>query len=283
MVFALIAILFSSVGVTTPSVYGQIIEPITVTTDKEAYATGDTIMVSGEVRELLSGFPVAIQIISSNGAIVGIDQVDVGTDRTYSSEVIAGGNLWRTTGTYTVKVTYGSQDRVGETTFEFSATDLPTPPTEPVEPPTEPEQLVFAVPGGEGNDITYTITGGTITSITINEEGKSLIIELDTISDGELVITLPRALIDARNDDDTADDEFAVLVDDQQEDFEETKTATDRTLTIFFTEGTETIEIVGTFVIPEFGTIAVMVLAVAIIAIIAISSRTKLGIMVPKV
>jgi predicted secreted protein with PEFG-CTERM motif len=41
--------------------------------------------------------------------------------------------------------------------------------------------------------------------------------------------------------------------------------------------GTEEIEIIGTFVIPEFGTIAAMILAVAIISIIAISSKSRLG------
>ena len=38
------------------------------------------------------------------------------------------------------------------------------------------------------------------------------------------------------------------------------------------------IHIIGTFVIPEFGTIAAIVLAVAIIAIIAVTSKSKLGI-----
>ena len=42
--------------------------------------------------------------------------------------------------------------------------------------------------------------------------------------------------------------------------------------------GTEQIEIIGTFVIPEFGTIAAMILAVAIISIIAISAKSRLSI-----
>jgi len=53
-------------------------------------------------------------------------------------------------------------------------------------------------------------------------------------------------------------------------------THTDRTLAIPFKNGTQQIEIVGTFVIPEFGPIAVMVLAIAIISIIAISKKTGL-------
>ncbi|MGB1691090.1 MAG: PEFG-CTERM sorting domain-containing protein, partial [Nitrosopumilus sp.] len=41
---------------------------------------------------------------------------------------------------------------------------------------------------------------------------------------------------------------------------------------------TEQIEIIGTFVIPEFGTIAAMILAVAIISIVAISAKSRLSI-----
>jgi predicted secreted protein with PEFG-CTERM motif len=46
-----------------------------------------------------------------------------------------------------------------------------------------------------------------------------------------------------------------------------------------FPAGTEKIEVVGTFVIPEFGAIAVMILAVAIISIIAVSAKSRLSIM----
>ncbi|MDP3779979.1 MAG: PEFG-CTERM sorting domain-containing protein, partial [Nitrosopumilaceae archaeon] len=52
-----------------------------------------------------------------------------------------------------------------------------------------------------------------------------------------------------------------------------------RTLSIMFPAGTEEIEIIGTFVVPEFGTIAVMILAVAIISIIAVSARSRLNVL----
>ena len=57
-----------------------------------------------------------------------------------------------------------------------------------------------------------------------------------------------------------------------------TVSSTDRTLTIAFPVGAEEIEIIGTFVVPEFGTIAAMILAVAIISIIAVSAKSKLSI-----
>ena len=65
------------------------------------------------------------------------------------------------------------------------------------------------------------------------------------------------------------------LIDGEEVDFDETTTSTDRILTIAFPAGAEEIEIIGTFVVPEFGTIAAMILAVAIISIIAVSLQIK--------
>ena len=48
-----------------------------------------------------------------------------------------------------------------------------------------------------------------------------------------------------------------------------------RTLHIEYDAGTEKIEIVGSHVVPEFGTIAMIILAVAIVSIIAITAKTR--------
>lgn len=71
---------------------------------------------------------------------------------------------------------------------------------------------------------------------------------------------------------------FFVEVDGVDVGFEETTTSEDRTLTIPFEDGTTEIVIYGSFVIPEFGTIAVIILAVAIVSIVAIS-RSRLSIL----
>ena len=50
-------------------------------------------------------------------------------------------------------------------------------------------------------------------------------------------------------------------------------------VTIMFSAEIEQNEIIGIFVISEFGTIAAMILAVAIISIIAISAKSKLSLL----
>ena len=262
-VFALSAIIIASIGI-APA-FGQIADSIVVTTDKPSYEDGDTILVTGEVRELLSGYPISLRVIAPNGNLVTVAQIDVGSDKKFSTELIAGGALMRSEGTYTITVLYGTESRTSETTFTFGGSIV-----------TPGEGTKMAVTGTDFM-VNYKITGGKLVSITPDVEAHSLIIAMTASQDGSLVITLPRSLIDAKMGD--QDDTFFVLVDGEEVDFEETATSTDRTLTIQFPAGAEEIEIIGTVVIPEFGTIAVMILAVAIISIIAVSAKSRLSIM----
>ncbi|GBF24557.1 hypothetical protein MnTg01_00896 [archaeon MnTg01] len=271
--FTLFAILIASIG--GGSAFAQIPdkfgpgESVIVTTDKESYGNGDVIVISGEVSALYSGTPITLRVIAANGNVVGIEQLDVSADKTFGIELSSGGPLWKSTGEYTVYVQYGSPNRSTEITFQFGgpgggSTGGPSGPTIGV------DRTSFV--------LSYSITGGNVLSVTPDDEANSLIIGISTTSDGELTITLPRDLIDAIGPD-GSEDTFFVLIDGEEVDFDETTTSTDRTLTIPFPDGAEEIEIIGSFVIPEFGTIAALVLAIAIISIIAVSSKTKLSIL----
>jgi predicted secreted protein with PEFG-CTERM motif len=255
-------------GVTTVPVYAQLVDAITVSTDKNAYEDGETILVTGTVRERLSGYPVTLQVFAANGNLVTVQQLDVSSEKTYGVEITAGGALWRSAGTYTIKVMYGTESRTAETTFKFSGSaGGPSTGTKSI-----------AVTGTDFL-VNYSIKGGRVISITPSIPDKSLIIQIETTSDGELTITLPRGLIDARLGPDGRsgeDTNFFVLVDGAEVDFDETTTSSDRTLTIPFEDGATEIEIIGTFVIPEFGTMAAIILAVAIVSIIAVSAKSRL-------
>ncbi|WP_428324755.1 PEFG-CTERM sorting domain-containing protein [Nitrosopumilus sp.] len=271
MVFALSAILVAGIGM-TPA-FGQIQSTIVVTTDKTSYSQGETIMVTGEVRDLYAGTPVSLIVTSPNGSIVAIDQVTVSADKKFSTEITAGGTM-KVEGTYTVIVTYGSENRVAEATFEFGGSTAP-----PVENVVSPD-ITDTTASVEGSTdlIGYEITGGKLLGIMPDVDANSLIISIDATEDGSITLTVPRSVLDATFPD-GGDDEFFVLIDGEEADFDESKSTTDRTLTISFPAGTEQIEIIGTFVVPEFGTIAAMILAVAIISIIAVSAKSRLSIM----
>ena len=290
-VFALSAILVASLS--TAPIYGQMMDgmpinaPIVVSTDKSTYETGDKIVINGKVARAGDG-AVTIQIVGPDDSQnrVGINQVNVNIDGTFETEFVAGGPLMSRDGTYTVKAQYGSSAISEATaTFELIVGEMPPDTTPETEEPQSPNSNIGedTITIDDVDDtISYEINGGRILSVVPDVESKSLVITIETTSDGDLTMTIPRTILDAKVNDSDEDDDLFVLVDLEEAIFDETRTDVDRTVTVEFAHGAEEIEIIGTWVIPEFGVIAVMILAVAIISIIAISSRTRLSI-VPRI
>jgi len=258
--FTVSVILIASMGVMP--VFGEIREEIVVTTDKPFYVEGETAKITGEVKNLFDGTPVTLIVDSPNKNIVAINQLTVGADKKFSTELTLGG-VMNVDGVYTISVLYGHSSRTAETTFQLKV-DEPTNITS------------ISVDGSSTNVIEYQIKGGKLLSIQPDVSTNSLIVELDTTSSGTLTLTIPRSVFDSvENGKDTA---VFVVSEDGKLKFTETTTSTDRQLVITFPRGTEKIEITGTFVVPEFGTIAAMILAVAIISIIAVSAKSRLSI-----
>ncbi len=91
----------------------------------------------------------------------------------------------------------------------------------------------------------YSIRGGEVLGFEIDPTTGSLIISLDIRARGEIIVTLPRSLIDAKIG--SQDTNFEVFVGGVMLDpYDETKTASDRTVTIPFRRGGNEIEIRGT-------------------------------------
>ena len=117
-----------------------------------------------------------------------------------------------------------------------------------------------------GNCTSYDISGGHVISATVNTNDNSFIVNIDADDDGTLTISPSTS---------TQKGIFMVLVDGEESDDAEIN---GNTVVVPFNAGTEEIEIIGTFVIPEFGTIAMMILLVSIVSIIAISAKSRLSI-----
>jgi len=115
-------------------------------------------------------------------------------------------------------------------------------------------------------------SGASVTSITANADDDSVIIVIDAVDDGELSVELHDKIIRAFDD-----GSYFVLIDNEEVEFEQTGT----NLTIPYEAGNERIEIVGSYAVPEFGTIAMIILAVAIVSIIAITAKTRMT-LIPK-
>ena len=128
-------------------------------------------------------------------------------------------------------------------------------------------------PGDMLDLLDWTISNGDVLSMHVDEEASSLVIEIDATDDGELFVGLNADYIGS--DDGTF---FIIVNGEEWQDYEQAG----MDLYIDIPAGTESVEIVGSYAVPEFGTIAMIVLAVAIVSIIAITAKTRIS-LVPKI
>ena len=238
--------------------------PVSVWTDKTEYGHNDMIMVEGQVAHMYSGNPVTITVVSPQNSIVTIDQLNLNNDGTFETTLNTAGNMWKYDGTYTIKVNYGSAEKSNSAKVVLSGgvafePNYATPDTS--------KQCGVNEISANGHCVPFSISGGAVTSATLNTDDNSIIININANDDGTLTVTPSNSVQSGI---------FMVLVDGEEWDDVE---ITGNKVTVMFPAGAEQIEVIGTFVVPEFGTIAAMILAVAIISIIAISSKSRLSIM----
>ena len=263
--------------------------PMTVITDLPSYNQGDTVIIKGTVRDIQNQTAIAVIVRDSLKNLVSIGQPPLSSDGTFTVTLKANGPLWKQAGNYTVIAQYGKYQNA-TTTFKYSGGNGQIIANTPLTSGT------FQInEAGQTYNVPYTIKGGTVKSMDVYADKLMLEITIAATSDGSLNIDLPRTLIDAKvqanltadekmtgvqvNPNTQPDDKFIVMVSGAPVQFTETKDSTTRSLIIPFHSTDTKIDIIGTQIVPEFGTIAALVLAIAIISIIAVSAKTGLRFM----
>jgi predicted secreted protein with PEFG-CTERM motif len=266
--YALMAILLASVASVALVGVANAQTKLTLKTDKPSYTTGDEITVTGNLNATSINQPLLIQVFDPDHNFIRSDTTTAAADGSYSYTFKTGGPLMAKTGTYTIAVTYKGTTKQ-ETTFDFTSTGVPTSGGW--------KDFIITVENVQYK-VRYMITNGTVQDMVPSSDTQSLTITIKSTGDGKLQLRLPRNVIDARQGTDGKsgpDDDFAAFADEESVPVDESN-ATDPTIrqvSIDFANGTETIEIVGTWAIPEFGAIAAIILAVAIVGIIVATAR----------
>ena len=110
--------------------------------------------------------------------------------------------------------------------------------------------MVPSVFAQQFEDFDYTIRGGEVLKFELDSDNTSLLISIDARARGELIITLPRAIIDAKIG--SEDTDFDVFIRGMQlSSYEETITPYDRTVTIPFKRSNDELSIVGTHIFSQ--------------------------------
>ena len=251
---------------------------MTMETDRHVYDHASTIILTGHVEPVdLRGSEVTILCKSPGGTgVCGIYQLGVNSDGNFSLSINTSTFLMKNDGTYQFQAQYSSLadatvsvelvDAVETSESSETGTDIGTAITGQIETETG-ESVLYKLGAGQ---IEYDMTCDADPAFFANSDDDSIIVYLDPTSDGIITLTLHEELIKPFED-----GTFVVIINNQEmQDF----TLIGNTLTIRCLVGSEKIEIHGSWAIPEFGVIAAMILAVAIISIIVVTAKTRLSI-----
>ena len=247
--------------------------PISIETDSDTYDHSSIITVTGQIANVDPNYLViALKVLSPNGNIAGIAQPEVNSDGSFVGTFNTSGYAWKNNGTYQITATYLGIDATISIEIKDAVRTGMTVGTAATASIAETEAAsIYEFPVGQ---IAYDITCSTTSPSFIgNGDDSTLDIYIDATDDGVLTIALDESIIKPFDD-----GTFFVLVNNEEvQDFVQEGNK----LTIPCKVGDEKISIVGSWAIPEFGTIAVMILVVAIVSIIIVSAKTKLS-LVPK-
>ena len=248
-------------------------QKITLSSDNTAYQEGDVITITGAIEKVIPDMPVSLQLFFEKN-LIQVAQVNVSQDGKFSDTFTAAGPQWQNEGKILIKANYGT-----DVSTELIITFFKN---------TEGEfasNYELKIPDAGTSDIQYTLKGGTVSSMKLDQENISLMISISTNTDGNLNISLPRDNIDSKTND-GQDIDYIVLIFQQdssipiQTNYTELETSDGfRAINIPIKNGDKIIQIIGTHVIPEFGAIAAVILAVSIISIIAVSAKSRLSFM----
>jgi len=265
-------VIFVVAGTSITSVFAA---PISIETDSDAYDHSSIITVTGQIANVDPNYlAIALKVLSPNGNIAGIAQPEVNSDGSFVGTFNTSGYAWKNNGTYQITATYLGIDAIISIEIKDTVGTGMTAETATAETATTAiTEIASSYEFPEGQ-IAYDITCSTTSPSFIgNGDDSTLDIYIDATDDGVLTIALDESIIKPFDD-----GTFFVLVNNEEvQDFVQEGNK----LTIPCKVGDEKISIVGSWAIPEFGTIAVMILVVAIVSIIIVSAKTKLS-LVPR-
>ena len=170
-----------TVILTMPMAFGQEetlgAQKISLTSDNTAYQEGDVITITGQIEKVIPGMPVTLQVFFEKN-LLQVSQVKVSQDGKFTDTFTAAGPQWQNEGTVTINAGYGGQDTelniefFKNTTGEFTS------------------NYEVKIPAGGTFDVQYTMKGGIISSMDLNQKNLSLEINISTSSDGNLNVIL---------------------------------------------------------------------------------------------
>ncbi len=237
--------------------------PLTVKTNMPSFTPGQPIRVLGKVAELGS-HSVAVHLFSDSGMLLKYAETNVNQNYTFAYAIMPDHDA--DPGIYEILVTYDGEE--ARTTFEVKNSVVIVDDDDGVPVITGTYKLEI---DEHVHNIKYKLMGTEeIEHMTLNNQTKTLTMEVFSSQNGTLTIEIPRRVIDSigQNGNDTQYVISAIYANGSLANLaykEENSTDKLRILTMDFEKDTDLITITGTKVIPEFGALPAIALMTAIV------------------
>jgi len=221
---------------------------------------------------------ITLTIVAPNGNIVAIDQLSGDSSGSFSTNIATGGSLWGQNGTYTINLQAGT-GALYAASFDVGITDGTTDGTSinftnvGTYDDGYETKLQSATEGSEGLVISAIAIEGA-TSITINgSTDRGSAVTLTVVAPNGNIVTVDQLSPDS---DGSFSTDIGVGGSMWSQDGVYTVTAIQGDATAY--QSSVEVEIADGAVVPEFGTIASLVLVIAIASIIVLSAKGRLSI-----
>ena len=249
--------------------------PITVWTDSKIYDRHSLVKVTGHLRPENNISPILAVVTSPIGNVVTVDQISADHNGDFSFTLNTQSSLWKEDGDYVIKVQSGSDNRQFKTKFTLISYDVGNVSncTNTEIPITADNGGVYCIPFNSSKGTTINTEG------SLNLETKTLSIQIRGQDIDSVILDIPRGLLDSKSPS-GLDSPFTVMSNQRMILFEELNSTEEiRQIKIDYSPTRDGLfQIIGTHVIPEFGSIALLILLSGLFTILLTGRLFSTGI-----
>jgi len=242
--------------------------PLTVWTNSLVYDHHSIIKVNGYLKPQNTVAPILVVVTNPVGNVVTIQQFISEGDGNFSFDLNTNSPLWTQNGDYVLKVQSGTETRQFKTKFTL-VSSLAGDVTKCTF-----NEISTMGKSGRIYCIPFNIENGVVTSKkgTVNSDTKTLTLDMKGHDITSITFDIPRYVFDSKSPTDD-DSFFTVMSNGNAIQYKELESdSISRHIKLDYpASGKVTFEIVGTHAIPEFGSIAVLILIGSIMSILVIS------------
>jgi predicted secreted protein with PEFG-CTERM motif len=211
--------------------------------------------------------PILVVVTNPIGNVVSVEQISPAPNGDFSLSLNTKSQLWKQDGTYIVKIQSGSDSRQFKTKFILDSSIGNTSKC-------TSKEITITASNGEVYCLPFKFSNGTIpsTSGTLDIGSKTLSLKITGTVANSIILDIPRSILDSKSQS-GSDSEFIVMSDGKIISFQQLGSDADsRQVKIEYSPAhSGNYQITGTHVIPEFGTIASLVLVGSIVSVLFLS------------